>query len=89
MPTAGLSIIHDLYHIQFELEEFLKKDDLDADERKRARQRLKEFKQLIVKADPAYLGGEEVYEHLCDIRDQVNEKTKSSTRARRVVAKKK
>ena len=71
-----------MYLLQVDLHKFLESDLNDPEERRLAREQMKEFSKLLNKADPEYMGGEEVIEDLQKIQQDLAEKINKSPRGK-------
>lgn len=81
---SGLALVQNLYVLQIELARFLESKEVDAEERKKAKENYKEFSSLLTKADLDYMGGEDVFDALKDIRIEVSMKMKQSSKPRKM-----
>ena len=77
MTTTGLPVVYDLYTLQVDLIAFLKKNRGGAQDLKEAKQKLKNFSTLLMEADKALLGGDDVYEELVAIMNETKQKVKT------------
>ena len=73
---TDLSKVQDLYLLQIELWQFLDDKRPSAEKRKSAQKTLRTFKSLLKEVDWRYMGGEDVYESLQWIPEEVNQKLK-------------
>jgi hypothetical protein len=73
-PTklSGLEAVQNLYVLQVALAQFLAGEDRSRDDIASVRRQLQEFSQLLKAADWQYMGGEDVYQSLQEIRDTVS-----------------
>lgn len=71
--ASGLATVQSLYVLQVQLAEFLQRG-IGPKKVKEAKQQLRQFNALLREADPAYMGGEDVYEGLETIRRDVSAK---------------
>lgn len=89
---SGLALVQNLYVLQIELAKFLQRDTHDADEEKKAKQDFKEFSSLMSEAKKkdvqAYMGGEDVFEALEELRSEFAVQMKKSSKPKRARAKK-
>ncbi len=77
---SALSKVQNLYVLQVELWNFLDAQDVDTEKYKSAEKALKEFKRLLAEVDGAVMGGDDVYESLQWIPEEVGAKLKSKTK---------
>lgn len=75
---AALQHVHNLYVMQFKMLDLLQQDLATPQARKEARENMKEFQQLLRKADWRYMGGEDVLESLKTLPNEVEMKLKTS-----------
>ena len=75
---AALAHVHTLYIMQFKMLDMLAQDLGTPKARREARDNMKEFQQLLRKADWRYMGGEDVMEALKNIPSEMEMKLKTS-----------
>ena len=80
---SGLAVVQNLYLMQVELQNILEQKPKNADALKQARRHLREFSKLLKEADAAYMGGEDVYESLCEMETIARKALSSAKRARK------
>lgn len=82
MPNRSdlaLETVHTLYAMQERLFDFLEKADLrDPDTRREARKHVKEFEGLLDRADRRYMGGEDVWEALVRLPQELARKLRAA-----------
>ena len=71
---SGLKVVQNLYLLQVDLHKFLKSDLTDPEERKKAREQMREFSKLLDQADWEYMGGEDIYLDLKKTKEKVESK---------------
>jgi hypothetical protein len=76
MTTKGLPVVYDLYTLQLDLIAFLEKSRCGKNDLKEAKQKLKNFSTLLMEADKALLGGDDVYDELVAIMNETKTKVK-------------
>ncbi len=76
MAKRDLDAIHNLYHLQVELGSKLGRKLSEKDHEK-AKSQLKEFASLLSNADWRYMGGEDVYNSLVTLKDEIGEQLRS------------
>tara|TARA_B100000315_G_C14295862_1_gene459508 strand:+ start:327 stop:644 length:318 start_codon:yes stop_codon:yes gene_type:complete len=84
---SGLEAVHNLYLMQMELMGYLKESTLTQDQAKDAQKCLRQFKSLLGEVDPNYMGGEDVFETLREIQEEMSQRLKARS-ARSKAAKK-
>lgn len=77
--SSGLATVHNLYVMQFQLMEYLQRGIRTENQVKEARQCLREFSDLLGVANPDYMGGEDVYETLEKIQDEMSSRLKAKS----------
>lgn len=87
VSKSDISVVQNLYLLQVDLAEFLRSDLSDPEERRIAKQRMREFSSLLKQADWRYMGGEDVLDSLKEIQDQIADKINSARLANKTVAK--
>mgnify|MGYP001552393685 CR=1 FL=1 len=83
IKKSELALVQQLYVLQMELDELLEQDLKDPETRKHARRQMKEFTQLLKRVDPQYMGGDDVYLALKEIRESIARKIQASSIPRR------
>jgi hypothetical protein len=81
MPTAAdraLENVHNLYLMQFQLLDLLESDLRNPTLRKQVRTQMKQFEELLTKADWRYMGGLDVWEELQKIPEEMSRKLRES-----------
>lgn len=82
MPTRSdlaLETVHHLYAMQYRLIDLLESADLsDPGMRREARKQVREFQELLDRADRRYMGGEDVWEALAQLPTELERKMKVS-----------
>lgn len=73
---TGLEHVQNLYVLQMELLSFLDGDLTDPKARRQMRDSVQEFEKLLRRADRRYMGGDDVYESLKQIPDEVETRLK-------------
>ncbi|MDD3896435.1 MAG: hypothetical protein PHU04_01130 [Candidatus Peribacteraceae bacterium] len=86
VSKSDLSVVQNLYLLQVDLAEFLHSDLSDPQERRVARERMREFSSLLRQADWRYMGGEDVLDSLKDVQQQIVRKINSPQAAKKQVA---
>ncbi|MBI3331498.1 hypothetical protein HYZ99_00885 [Candidatus Peregrinibacteria bacterium] len=76
---AAMQIVYELYALQVRLWELLDADLSDPNLRKEAKKQTKIFESLLQSADWRYMGGEDVYESLKQLPEEVTVKLKMYT----------
>jgi len=76
MTTKGLPTVYDLYTLQLELISFLQKRRCGEQDLKDAKKKLKNFSTLLMEADKALLGGDDIYDELVAIMNETKTKVK-------------
>ena len=84
--TSELAAVQNLYVLQVELWDIIDGDLNDPEQRKLARQRMREFQTLMKKVDQRYMGGEDVYATLIAMQKEVNRKIGSKPSAKKTKA---
>jgi hypothetical protein len=79
----ALERVHNLYLLQTKLIDSLDGNLGDPDVRKEVRENIKQFEQLLRKADWRFMGGEDVLETLRQIPGTVNQRIRENTSIRR------
>ena len=87
ISKSDISVVQNLYLLQVDLAEFLRSDLSDPEERRIAKQRMREFSSLLKQADWRYMGGEDVLDSLKEIQDQISDKINSARLANKIVTK--
>ena len=87
--SSGLATVQSLYVVQLELTELVEGGLRSADDIKEAKKQLRKFSQLLKDADWRYMGGEDVYESLQKIRDDVAKRVKTKSGSKKAPAKRK
>ncbi len=85
---AALQHVHNLYLMQFKMLDLLQQDLRTPEARKEARDNMKEFQQLLRKADWRYMGGEDVLDALKTLPTEMEVKLKTSRVSVRAMKKK-
>lgn len=85
VSKSDLSVVQNLYLLQVDLAEFLHSDLSDPQERRAARERMREFSSLLRQADWRYMGGEDVLDSLKDVQEQIVRKINSPQAAKKQV----
>ena len=81
--SSGLATVQNLYVMQFQLMGYLQSGMRTENQVKEAKQCLREFSNLLGDADPSYMGGEDVYETLEQIQNDMSTRLKArSVRSR-------
>ena len=75
--TSGLATVQSLYLMQFELMGYLQGGLRTPNQVKEAKQCLRQFTVLLGEADPGYMGGEDVFETLEGIQDEMSDRLKA------------
>ncbi len=75
---AALAHVHNLYLMQWKMLDLLQQDLATPEARKEARENMKEFQDLLRKADWRYMGGEDVLEALKSLPSEMEMKLKTS-----------
>ncbi|TSC57504.1 MAG: hypothetical protein Greene041619_1130 [Candidatus Peregrinibacteria bacterium Greene0416_19] len=79
---SALETVHTLYVMQTELIDLLERSDLqDPDARRQARKQMKEFQELLDRADRRYMGGEDVWDSLVRLPQEIAKKIRVSSAA--------
>lgn len=73
---TGLEHVQNLYVLQMELLSSLDGDLTDPKARRQMRDSVQEFEKLLRRADRRYMGGDDVYESLKQIPDEVETRLK-------------
>ena len=76
---AALQHVHNLYLMQFKMLDLLQQDLTTPEARREARDNMKEFQQLLRKADWRYMGGEDVLDALRMLPSEMEMKLRTST----------
>lgn len=84
----ALGHVHNLYLMQFKMLDMLSQDLATPQARKEARDNIKEFQQLLRKADWRYMGGEDVLDSLKNLPSEMEMKLKTSSASVRSMKKK-
>ena len=84
----ALEHVHNLYLMQFRMLDLLQQDLSTPEARKDARENMKEFQQLLRRADWRYMGGEDVLHALRTLPTEMEQKLKSSTASVRAMKRK-
>jgi len=71
VSKSDLSVVQNLYLLQVDLAEFLQSDLSNPQERRIAKERMREFSSLLRQADWRYMGGEDVLDSLKDVQEQI------------------
>lgn len=74
----ALENVQNLYLMQFQLLDLLESDLRNPDVRKQVRAQMKQFEQLLSKADWRYMGGIDVWETLKALPDEMAKKLRES-----------
>ena len=74
LSKNDLTVVQNLYLLQVDLLKFLESDLNDPEERKQARKQMKEFADLLKKADWRYMGGEDVLDSMQQMQGVIAEK---------------
>ncbi len=74
----ALENVQNLYLMQFQLLDLLESDLRNPDVRKQVRNQMKQFEQLLNKADWRYMGGIDVWETLKALPDEMAKKLRES-----------
>ncbi|MSR87190.1 hypothetical protein EXS70_03400 [Candidatus Peribacteria bacterium] len=85
---SALQHVHNLYLMQFKMLDLLSQDLLSPEARKEARENMKQFQQLLRKADYRYMGGEDVWQALKKLPTEIELKLKTSRASVRKMKKK-
>jgi hypothetical protein len=83
MPTTtradrALENVQNLYAMQFQLLGLLESDLRDPEVRKEVRTQMKQFEELLARADWRYMGGQDVWETLKSLPEEMARKLKES-----------
>ncbi len=84
----ALEHVHNLYLMQFKMLDLLQQDLSTPEARREARENMKEFQQMLSRADWRYMGGEDVLESLKSLPSEMEVKLKTSRASVRGVHKK-
>ena len=85
---AALEHVHNLYLMQFKMLDLLQQELSTPEARREARENMKQFQQLLSKADWRYMGGEDVLQAMRALPTEVELKLKTSTASVRAMGKK-
>ena len=77
----ALEHVHNLYLMQFKMLDLLQQDLSTPEARKEARENMKEFQQLLRRADWRYMGGEDVLDALRTLPSEMEFKLKATRKA--------
>jgi hypothetical protein len=75
---SGLAKVQSLYVLQVELWKALSGDMRDPKVQKETKKNVKQFEELLKEVDQKYMGGEDVYEELVKMHQDVVQKLKES-----------
>ena len=73
---AGLATVQTLYLMQIDLAQYLRYGIKTGNQMEKARKQLSDFRKFLKEADWKYMGGEDVYQELCAIQEEVAAKIK-------------
>lgn len=74
----ALENVQNLYLVQFQLLDLLESDLRDPQVRKEVRAQMKKFEELLSKADWRYMGGQDVWETLKALPDEMSRKLREN-----------